>query len=186
MKAIRKSRLLIPVLLVSGCFQGEAPRHESLAAATAESAAPRPLVQRSIDEPAKETPASVTQLETVLHEAEDPAVRREALYLIADAGDEQDVPVIGQALYDPDSRVREAAVEALTGVGGESSADWMSVALGDPDPGIRRMATEALGEIGGDTAKMLLQQSLMDADAGVREAAQQTLAEPGFAGPELR
>ena len=30
--------------------------------------------------------------------AEDPAVRREALYLIADAGDEQDVPVIGQAL----------------------------------------------------------------------------------------
>ena len=66
----------------------------------------------------------------------------------------EDAALVGQALYDPDSRVRESAVEALTGIGGESSADWMLVALGDPDPHIRRTAVEALGEIGGDTAKV--------------------------------
>ena len=186
MKPIRKSQLLIPVLLVSGCFQAEAPRHDTSAAKAAESAVQRVEVQRPIEVPVKEVPASVAQLETVLEEAADPTVRREALYQIADAGEVQDAALIGQALYDPDRRVRKAAVEALTGIGGESSADWMLVALGDSDPGIRRMATEALGEIGGATAKSLLQQSLMDADDRVREAAQQALAEPGFAEPELR
>jgi HEAT repeat protein len=186
MKPIRKSRWLIPVVLVSGCFQAEAPRHETSGAAAAESVVQRLAAQRPIDVPVKEVPASVAQLETVLHEAADPAVRREALYQIADAGEMQDAALIGRALYDPDSRVRKAAVEALTGIGGESSADWMLVALGDSDPGIRRMATEALGEIGGETAKSLLQQGLMDAADRVREAAQQALAEPGFSEPELR
>ena len=186
MMPIGKSGLLVPVLLVSGCFQEEAPRHEAPAIVTAESAAQRATVQRSSAEPAEEeVPATVPQLE-MLHESADPDVRREMIYLIADAGEVEDAALIGQSLYDPDSRVRKAAVEALTGIGGQSSADWMLVALGDPDPRIRRTAVEALGEIGGDTAKFLLQQSLLDADDSVREAAQQMLAEPGLAEPEVR
>lgn len=191
MMPIGKSGLLVTVLLVSGCFQKEAPRHEAPAivtaesAARAESAAGRATVQRSSAGPAEEVPATVPQLE-MLQESTDPVVRREMLYLIADAGEVEDAALIGQSLYDPDSRVRKAAVEALTGIGGRSSADWMLVALGDPDPRIRRTAVEALGEIGGDTAKFLLQQSLLDADDNVREAAQQMLAEPGLVEPEVR
>jgi HEAT repeat protein len=185
-KAIRISRLLVPVLLLPGCFQEEAPRHDASAAVTVKSAARQPAVPRNTDQQVTEGVASVAQLEAMLQEAADPALRREAIYLIADAGEAQDAALIGQALYDADSQVRRAAVEALTGIGGESSADWMLVALGDPDPGIRRAATEALGAIGGDTAKLLLQQSLLDADEGVREAARQMLAEPGFVDAELR
>jgi HEAT repeat protein len=185
MMPIGKSGLLIPVLLVLGCFQKEAPRHEAPAVVTAEFTAQRATVQRSNAEPAEEVPATVPQLER-LHESTDPAVRREILYLIADAGEDEDAALIGQSLYDPDSRVRKAAVVALTGIGGQSSADWMLVALGDPDPRIRRTAVEALGEIGGDTANFLLQQSLLDADDSVREAAEQMLAEPGLPEPEVR
>ena len=190
MMPIGKSGLLVPVLLVSGCLQKEAPRHEAPAVVTAESAPQRATVQRSTvqrssAEPAEEVPATVPQLE-MLHESTDPNVRREMLYLIADAGEVEDAALIGQSLYDPDSRVRKAAVVALTGIDGQSSADWMLVALGDPDPRIRRTAVEALGEIGGDTARFLLQQSLLDADDSVREAAQQMLAELGLAEPEVR
>jgi HEAT repeat protein len=185
MTPIGKSGLLVPVVLVSGCFQTESPRHETPAAVPVVSAAQRATVKPTSAESDKEAPATVPQLE-MLHESTDPDVRRELLYLIADAGEAEDAAVIGQSLYDPDSRVRKAAVEALTGIGGQSSADWMLVALGDPDPRIRRTAVEALGEIGGDTAKSLLQQSLLDADESVREAAQQMLAEPGHGEPEVR
>lgn len=185
MKSIGKSQLLISALLVSGCFQEVAPRHETPAAAMAESVAQRAMARRSIDKPAEDVPATVPQLETLLNEASDPAVRREALYLIADAGEVEDAALIGQSLYDPDSGVRTAAVEALTGIGGESSADWMLIALGDPDPLIRQTAVEALGEIGGDTARFLLQQALADVDPGVREAAQQMLAEQTLAQGQL-
>jgi HEAT repeat protein len=181
MKATGKSQLLISVLLVSGCFQEVAPRHESPAVATAETAAQRDMARRSLEKPAQEATAAVPQLAMLLNEATDPEVRREAVYLIADAGELDDAAVIGQSLYDPDSQVRMAAVEALTGIGGQSSADWMSIALGDPDPRIRRTAVEALGEIGGDTAKFLLPQALQDIDPRVREAAEQMLAEPALA-----
>ena len=186
MMPIGKLGLLVSVLLVSGRFQQEAPRHEAQAVATAASASsptttdasrPHATVQRWSAESAEELPTTVPPLD-VRHESTDADLRRETLYLIADAGEAEDAALIGQSLYDPDSRVRKAAVEALTGIGAESSADWMLVALGDPDARIRRTAVEALGEIGGDTAKLLLQQSLLDADESVREAAQQMLAEP--------
>jgi len=172
--------------LASGCFQAEAPRDAPPAVSTESSVAQRAVARRPVEWPVKGVSTTVSQLETVLNEAPDPETRREAVYLIADAGEADDAALVGQALYDPDSRVRASAVEALTGIGGESSADWMLVALGDPDPRIRRTAVEALGEIGGNTAKILLQQSLLDADQGVREAAEQMLAEPGFAKGELR
>jgi HEAT repeat protein len=172
--------------VVSGCSQEETPRHVTLKVAPAKLVAQRVPAQTIVEKPAQEVPATVPQLEELLYEAPDPEIRREAVYLVADAGEAEDAALVGQALYDPDSRVRESAIEALTGIGGESSADWMLVALGDPDPHIRRTAVEALGEIGGDTAEILLRQSLLDADEGVREAAQQMLDEPKFAEEEIR
>jgi HEAT repeat protein len=178
--------VLAGLWLVSGCSQEGTPRHATPEAPPAKFVAQRVPTQQSIAKSVAEVPVSVQQLETLLNEAPDPQVRREAVYLIADAGKADDAALVGQALYDPDSRVRESAVEALTGIGDETSADWMLVALGDPDPHIRRTAVEALGEIGGVTAKLLLQQSLLDADAGVREAAEQMLAEPRFGELELQ
>lgn len=159
--------LVIATALVSGCFQKEAPRLEAPVAARAASAdlhGPQVPHRAESSAPGRD--------------ADDPDVRRESVYALADSGHLDDAAIIGQALYDPDGRVRLAAIEALTGIRSEASSDWLSIALGDPDPGIRRTAVEALGEIGGETARFLLQQALGDADAGVREAAQQMLDEP--------
>ena len=92
---IGKSGLLVLVLLVSGCFKQEAPRHEAPAVATAANASspatadasnPHVTVQRWSAESAEELPTTVPPLE-VLHESTDADVRRETLYLIADAGE---------------------------------------------------------------------------------------------------
>jgi HEAT repeat protein len=177
MKPIGRQGLLIATLLVSGCFQEVAPRHEVAAVDAADSAGTQAIARESPEVPGEVAAATLPDLAKQLQESADPEVRRETLYLIADEGEVEDAALVGQALYDPDSKVRMAAVEALTGIGGESSADWMLVALGDPEPGVRRTAVEALGDIGGDTAEFLLRQALFDADAGVREAAEQMLAE---------
>ena len=169
MNAAAMPGLLIATLLVSGCVQDVAPRHP-----------PQAAPPQDVESP------TLARLALQVDENPDPAVRREAIFQVADRGEAEDVAVIGQALYDPDASVRLAAVKALTGVGDESAADWMLVALGDPDPRIRRTAVEALGEIGGGTARMLLQQSLADADEGVRVAARQMLDEPGFAESDFR
>ena len=81
---MRKLALLVLVLLMSGCFQQEAPRDEAPAVATAAGAsstatadpsAPRVTVQRSSAELAEESPTTVPQLE-VLHETTYADVRR--------------------------------------------------------------------------------------------------------------
>ncbi|MGH8243324.1 MAG: HEAT repeat domain-containing protein [Steroidobacteraceae bacterium] len=186
MRPIATAELLTATLLVSGCFQEVAPRHEAPADAASVSMDQRAVAPKSADAPAVEATATVPQLAQQAHEDADPEARREALYLIADAGEAEDAAVVGQALYDPDEAVRMAAVEALTGIGGEASADWMLIALGDPEPRIRRTAVEALGEIRGDTSRLLLEQAMLDADQGVREAAQQMLDEPEFAESGIR
>jgi HEAT repeat protein len=175
-----KAELLIAALIVSGCFQEVAPRHETPAPVTATATGQLAIVRQFPDAPVDEATAVVPQLAGRLQEDDDPKSRREALYLIADSGGSGDAALIGQALYDPDATVRLAAVEALTGLEDVSSADWMLVALGDPEPQIRRTAVEALGEIRGGTARLLLKQALLDADESVRAAARQTLDEPEF------
>lgn len=177
MRKVDEAGLIIAVLLASGCFQAEAPRHEAPAAVVARPADPQVGTQPA-NEMHEESAAGVPELAVMLDNSADPEVRREAIYAIADAGQSDDVPIIGQSLTDPDSGVRTAAIEALTGIGDETSADWLSLGLGDPDPRIRQTAVEALGVIGGDTARFLLQQALADVDQDVRAAAQQMLDEP--------
>lgn len=180
MKPRGKSDLLIAVLLLSGCFQAEAPRIAALAAVprSAQAAAPALRSDERVEK----------NLATTLQDAPDPEDRRDAIYEIADAeGDEMgSAALIGAALYDPEPEVRLSAVQALTGLRNESAADWLAIALGDPDARVRRTAAEALGEIGGPNARFLLQQALGDVDPAVREAAQEMLAEPGLAQTEFR
>lgn len=176
---------LAAMVLQSGCFQEEAPRHERPAADVSGATVSQGEIHAAVAIDEMDM-AGVPELAARLAESVDPEVRREAIYAIADAGEVDDVAIIGEALYDPEGSVRLSAIEALTGVRSEISADWLSIALGDPDPRIRQTAVEALGEIGGETARFLLQQALADVDPGVREAAQQMLDEPQHATGELR
>ncbi len=165
---------LAAVLLASGCFQAEAPRPVSTPAAAVEAAAPvRPApLPTEVREP------SVPELAAVLQGNPDPALRREAIYEIADAGNAADTGFIAEALNDPDPEVRHAAVVSLVSTRGETSAAWLALALNDPDPRIRLDAAEGLGEVGGPTARTALQQALLDPDPAVREVAAEMLDEP--------
>jgi HEAT repeats len=171
--------ILAVIATVSGCFQREAPRQDGQANAATRSAARDSAAARggAIQEAAD---PPVSELSETLRHEEDPRVRREAVYLMADAVEAEDAAVIGEALSDPDPEVRVAAIEALTGFEGTASADWLSIGVGDPDPRVRRTAVEALGEIGGESARLLLEQARGDADPDVREAAAQMLSEPQF------
>jgi HEAT repeat protein len=178
MKPTGKSDLLISVLLLSGCFQAEAPRVAALTAAprTAQAAAPALRSDERVEK----------DLATTLQDAADPKGRSDAIYEIADAeGEMESAALIGAALYDPEPDVRLSAVQALTGLRNESAADWLAIALGDPDARVRKTAVEALGEIGGPNARFLLQQALVDVDPAVREVAREMLDEPPRIGPGI-
>jgi HEAT repeat protein len=179
MKPTRKSELLIAVLLLSGCFQEEAPR-PAVPTAAARSAQAAATALQSEERMEKD-------LATTLQDAADPEDRRDAIYEIADAeGNEMEsAALIGAALYDLEPAVRLSAVQALTGLRNESAADWLVIALGDPEARVRRTAVEALGEIGGPNARFLLQQALGDVDPAVREAAEEMLGEPSRAEPGI-
>src|SRR5688572_16780740 len=108
---------LAGLTLASGCFQEAAPRHDTPTDAASVSMDQQAVASNSSDAPAVEAIATVPQLAQQAQEEADPEARREALYLIADAGEAEDAAVIGQALYDPDEEVRLAAGEALPGSG---------------------------------------------------------------------
>ena len=162
--------LVIVAALLPGCFQEKSPRLEA-----------PPMLQATATRAVEQAPARavpVSRVAAVLLADEDPEIRRETVFQLADQGDAAGAAVIGQALTDPDPEVREAAIEALTGIRDETSADWLAIALGDPEPRLRRMTAEALGEIDGYSARLLLQQALSDSDESVRETAARMLAEP--------
>ena len=172
--------LLAGVSLAPGCFQEEAPRRDAPAGAAPQTGV-EIAVARSSSAPLAESEPSVPEMTEALREAQDPRVRREAVYTLADAVAAEDAAPIGEALTDPDVEVRLAAIQAMTGFDGTMSADWLATGLGDPDPRVRRTAVEALGEIGGESARVLLLQARGDVDPSVREAAEQMLSEPAFA-----
>lgn len=144
---------LAAVLLVSGCFQSEAPR---------------PV----------ERPGPLATTEDADRNIRSVAERREAVYTIADSGEPVDTAFIAEALVDPDREVRQAAILTLAATGGETSAAWLALALNDADPELRLYAVEALADVGGASARMALQQALVDPDPAVRATAADVLQEP--------
>ena len=165
---------MVLLVLPAGCFQQEAPRPAARAPDAQSAAARQPPGHGLTAEPPDRSPAELAQ---EIRDAKDPALRRDAVYAMADVAGEPDVVAIGEALHDPNVSVRRAAVVALTGVEGEVATSYLVAALSDTEPQVRRDAVEALGEIGGPSVRQGLRQALMDNDAGVREAALQMLAE---------
>jgi len=98
------------------------------------------------------------------------------------------LPILRDALQDPDAGARaeaafalgqlgmveapegstEPAVAALTRA---AAAEALAPAVSDPDPSARRAAVEALGKVGGRDSEPFLLAAATDADAGVRGAA---------------
>jgi len=168
--------LAIGALLAAGCSRWEAPPPRAASKPRAEAAAvvqsPLPAVA------ATDEPADVVQLAALMREEEDPDVRREAVFDLADAGTETDTALVGQALADPDPGVRRAAVEALNDDDSDEAVSYLALSLNDADPRVRLDATEALGDIGTPEARAALQQAALDVDPQVRAAAVEMLAEP--------
>lgn len=103
----------------------------------------------------------------------DPAVRRNALSLLAERGHPIALSVIRRVLlHDPDERVRAAAVEALQqpGVTGEDAQNAIRAAIGDPSRQVRLVVLQAL-----DTEDVKLMRSLLawETDPEVSKIARQ-------------
>ena len=107
----------------------------------------------------------------------DPAIREEAIHIVAERGGVIALPTLQQALQDPSPRVREATIRALVVLGGTDAVSALGSALGAGDTRMRLSAVDALGEIGGPEALRLLEPASRDEDSIVREAAAQWLAE---------
>ena len=165
--------LIALLVLPAGCFQAEDPRP---AVRTTEPAS-QAVWQMPGQGLQPESTQSVAELTAQAQASPDPALRREAVYAIADVGSDADVGAIGGALNDPDPGVRRAAVVALTGFDGEVPASYLVAALGDTDPRVRLDAVEALADIDGPTARQGLRQALADPDPRVSEAARELLEE---------
>lgn len=173
MLATSRALLILAAVLMPGCFQAQAPRPAVPAAG-----APG-IVSLAVQDPAEfDRYQTIAGLALLARESENPLVRSEAIYAIADSGEDADAAIVGGALTDPDPGVRRAAVVALTGYDGEVPASLLAIALNDADPRVRLDAVEALAEIGGPTARLALRQALSDPDQRVRSAAIEMLQEP--------
>lgn len=103
---------------------------------------------------------------------EDPAIREEAVDILAEMNDEKGIAGLTSLLLnDKDSDVRQRAAEALGDLEDERAVDPLTKALKDKDPAVRESAVDALGEIGGDKVLRPLRDALRDENEDVREAA---------------
>lgn len=103
---------------------------------------------------------------------EDPAIREEAVDVLAEMNDEKSIPGLTSLLLnDKDSDVRQRAAEALGDLEDERAVDSLIKALKDKDPAVRESAVDALGQIGGDKVLRPLRDALKDENEDVREAA---------------
>jgi HEAT repeat protein len=130
-------------------------------------------------------PKALPPLEKAL-EADDPAVRREALRSIgklrfrASIDSQTVLPLLVDAMHDEDETVRAVAATYL-GIIHEDPASSVPVlieGLDDPDPDVRRSSATALGAFGGDAQAALpqLRKAAGDKDPDLAREAGRALA----------
>lgn len=120
---------------------------------------------------------AVPALHNALHDTAHAAVRWQAAMILGSLGPsagQTSVPVLTEALSDPDPQVRAAAAEALGNIGDVAAPALpeLYILLRDADAEVRRMAVEALPNIARDTSMIgLLIGALSDAAPEVRRSA---------------
>ena len=120
---------------------------------------------------------AVPGLHDALHDTAHPAVRWQAAMILGSLGPsagQTSVPVLTEALADPDPQVRAAAAEALGHIGQLSAPALpkLYILLRDADADVRRKVVEALPNISRDTSMIgLLIGALSDSAPEVRRSA---------------
>ena len=123
---------------------------------------------------ARETPV-VDRLSRAL-DGQPPALRREAVKVLASFADPRAVPALVQAMADPDDTVVTEAVDALAHSGPAALPAILS-ALESGRTATRRCVAKALGQRPGSAVVQALVRALGDPDADVRRSAARSLGE---------
>jgi HEAT repeat protein len=86
--------------------------------------------------------------------SEDWAVRKAAAGVLADMPEKDAVPLLAQAIADPDAKVRLAASKSAGRMKGAEAAAKVAVAVkAETDPQVKEQQVKALGEIGSPTVR---------------------------------
>jgi len=131
------------------------------------------------DPKALEKESDRAQVRELFAHAEDPEMRRYLALVLARTHDRAALPLLVQALDDPDDQTRIYMLWALGTLGDPSARGPLEKALADPDPGLRKTAAFALGELGDRASIPLLTARLDDAVPDVRWNAALGLARLG-------
>ncbi len=124
-------------------------------------------------------PGARARVRDLFQRAEQPEMRQYLALVLGRTHDAEALPLLVQALDDPDAKNRIYILWALGTLGDKRAREPLVKALADPDPGIRKIAAYALGEIGDRSAVPALVERLDDAAADVRWNAALSLARLG-------
>lgn len=127
----------------------------------------------------EDEPGVKAELRHLFQESEDEEMRRYLALVLGRTRDPQVVPLLVDALDDPDSQIRIYALWGLGASGAPSARGPLEEALADEDPGIRKIAAYALGELGLPETAPALRARLDDPVTDVRWNAALSLARLG-------
>ncbi|MFY9826525.1 MAG: HEAT repeat domain-containing protein [Thermoanaerobaculia bacterium] len=116
------------------------------------------------------------EVRRLFQEAKEPEMKQYLALVLGRTHDREAVPLLVEALKDPDDKTRIYVLWALGTLGDPSAEGALQGALTDPDPGLRKTAAFALGELGDHAAVPRLTASLDDGVADVRWNAALALA----------
>ncbi|HEX6288034.1 MAG TPA: HEAT repeat domain-containing protein [Herpetosiphonaceae bacterium] len=141
----------------------------------------------------KVTPLLIAHVQSMLVDATDPQVRRQAVAALGALGAEapnEVIPMLQAALTDADPLVRRQAIYALSELGSQVPGEVIPVlhaALSHADPLVRRQAIYALSELGSqvpdEVIPVVLQAVLSHADRYIQTVAARTLSQLGAEAP---
>ncbi|MEA2601493.1 MAG: hypothetical protein QOF89_2485 [Acidobacteriota bacterium] len=123
-----------------------------------------------------EEPGARQEVRRLFREAQEPEMKQYLALVLGRTHDREAVPLLVEALKDPDDKTRIYVLWALGTLGDPGARTALEGALTDPDPGLRKTAAFALGELGDPASVPRLTSSLDDAAADVRWNAALALA----------
>jgi len=126
-----------------------------------------------------EEPGARQEVRRLFRETKEPEMRQYLALVLGRTRDREAVPLLLEALQDPDDKTRIYVLWALGTLGDRRARGALEAALADPDAGLRKTAAFALGEMGDRAAVPRLTAALDDATADVRWNAALSLARLG-------
>jgi HEAT repeat protein len=126
-----------------------------------------------------EEPGARQEVRRLFRETKEPEMRQYLALVLGRTRDREAVPLLLEALQDPDDKTRIYVLWALGTLGDRRARGALEAALADPDAGLRKTAAFALGELGDRAAVPRLTAALDDATADVRWNAALSLARLG-------